>query len=242
MDTTLDEISEGIYRISTFVPDAGLSFNQILVAGDEPLLFHTGMRALFPLVSEAVGRVMPIERLRWISFGHVEADECGSMNQWLAAAPHSQVAFGGLGVMVSVNDLADRPPRVLDDGEVLDIGGRRLRYLATPHVPHGWEAGVLYEETTNTLLCGDLFTQMGDGPAVRDDSPMEATVAAEDAFHYSSLAPSTVSTVQRLAALEPTTLALMHGPAHRGDGGGWLRDLAAAYAERTASDESAVAV
>jgi flavorubredoxin len=242
MDTTLDEISEGIYRISTFVPDAGMSFNQILVTGEEPLLFHTGMRALFPLVTEAVGRVMPIERLRWIGFGHVEADECGSMNQWLAAAPHAQVAFGGLGAMVSVNDLADRPPRALDDGEVLDIGGRRLRYLATPHVPHGWEAGVLHEETTGTLLCGDLFTQMGDGPAIRDDSPMEATIAAEDAFHYSSLAPSTVATVQRLAALEPTTLALMHGPAHRGDGGGWLRDLATAYEERTASVAPAVAV
>jgi flavorubredoxin len=238
MDTTIDEISDGIYRVATFVPGADMSFNQVLVTGDEPLLFHTGMRALFPLVSEAVGRVLPVEQLRWISFGHVEADECGSMNEWLAAAPAAQVAFGGLGCMVSVNDLADRAPRSLDDGEVLDIGGKRLRYLATPHVPHGWDAGVLYEETTGTLLCGDLFTQMGDGPASSDDSPMDATIAAEDAFGYSCLAPSTVPTVRRLAALEPTTLALMHGPAHRGDGGGWLHDLAAAYAERSAASDA----
>jgi len=235
MNTTIDEISDGIYRVATFVPDAGIPFSQILVTGDEPFLFHTGMRALFPLVTEAIGRVMPVDELRWISFGHVEADECGSLNQWLDAAPHAQVAFGGLGCMVSVNDLADRAPRPLDDGEVLDIGGKRLRYLATPHVPHGWESGVFFEETTGTLLCGDLFTQLGDGPAASDDSPMEATVAAEDAFGYSSLAPTTVPTVQRLAALEPSTLALMHGPAHSGNAGAWLRDLAASYAERSSA-------
>jgi flavorubredoxin len=232
MNTTVDEISDGIHRIGTFVPEAGMFFNQILVTGEEPLLFHTGMRALFPLVSEAVGRVLPVDQLRWISFGHFEADECGSMNQWLAAAPRAEVTFGGLGCMVSVNDQADRPPKALDDGETLDIGGKRLRYLATPHVPHGWDAGLLYEETTDTLLCGDLFTQMGEGPAVSEDSPMEATMAAEEAFGYSCLGPSTVPTVERLAELEPTTLALMHGPTHRGDGGGWLRDLAASYAER----------
>ena len=235
MDTAIDEIADGIFRITTFVADAGLSFNQILVTGEEPFLFHTGMRALFPSVAEAVGRVVPVDQLRWISFGHVESDECGSMNQWLAAAPDAQVAFGGLGCIVSVNDLADRPPRPLDDGETIDIGGKRLRYLATPHVPHGWEAGVFHEETTNTLLCGDLFTQIGEGPAISEDSPMEATVVAEDAFGYSSLAPSTVATVEGLAALEPTTLALMHGPAHRGPGGDWLRELAGAYAERTAA-------
>jgi flavorubredoxin len=237
MNTTVDEISDGIYRIATFVPEASMSFNQILVTGDEPLLFHTGMRALFPLVSEAVGRVLPIETLRWISFGHVEADECGSMNQWLAAAPDARVAFGGIGCMVSVNDLADRTPRVLDDGESLDIGGKHLRYVATPHVPHGWEAGVLYEETTRTLLCGDLFTQMGDGPALSEGSPMDATIVAENAFGYSSLAPSTTPILLSLADLEPTTLALMHGPTHHGDGAGWLRDLAALYAERSATSD-----
>jgi len=233
MNTTIDEISDGIYRVATFVPDAGMSFNQFLVTGDEPLLFHTGMRALFPLVSEAVARVMPVDQLRWISFGHVEADECGSMNEWLAAAPSAQVVFGGLGCMVSVNDLADRPPVTLEDDETIDLGGRQLRYISTPHVPHGWEAGVFFEETTRTLLCGDLFTQMGDGPAVSTDSPMDAAAIAEDTFGYSTLAPNTVPTVQRLAALEPRALALMHGPTHHGDCGGWLRDLADAYALRS---------
>ena len=235
METTVDEISDGIFRLATFVPDAAMSFNQILVTGDEPLLFHTGMRALFPLTSEAVARVLPVDQLRWISFGHVEADECGAMNQWLATAPAAEVVFGALGCMVSVNDLADRPPRGLDDGETLDIGGKCLRYIATPHVPHGWEAGVFYEETTGTLLCGDLFTQLGDGPAVSSDSPMHAAIIAEDTFGYSCLAPMTVPTVKRLAELEPTSLALMHGPAHNGDCGSWLRDLAGSYADRTAA-------
>ncbi len=232
METTTTEIADDIYRLSTFVPDAGMTFNQILIKADEPLLFHTGMRALFPLVSEAANRVVPLSSLRWVSFGHFEADECGAMNQWLGAAPDAQVAFGGLGCMVSVDDQADRPPRPLGDDEVLDLGGKRVRYLATPHVPHGWDAGVLYEETTSTLLCGDLFTQVGDGPAVRTDSPMEPTIAAEDQFGYSCLAPSSAATVTRLAELAPTTLALMHGPAYSGDGGAWLSDLAADYERR----------
>lgn len=232
MDTTTTEIADGIFRISTFVPDAGMSFNQILIRADEPLLFHTGMRALFPLVSDAVNAVLPVSSLRWIGFGHVEADECGAINQWLDAAPDSQVAFGAIGCMVSVNDLADRPPHPLDDGDVIDLGGKRVRYLSTPHVPHGWEAGVFFEETTSTLLCGDLFTQVGDGPAVRTDSPMEPTIVAEDMFGYSSLAPSTAPTVDRLADLAPTTLALMHGPSYQGDAGPWLRDLAADYRRR----------
>ena len=232
MNTTTTEIADDIFRISTFGPDAGMSFNQILIKADEPLLFHTGMRALFPLVSDAVTRHLPLESLRWIGFGHVEADECGSLNQWLDAAPDAQATFGGLGCMVSVNDHADRPPHPLDNGDVIDLGGKRVRYLATPHVPHGWEAGVLFEETTSTLLCGDLFTQLGDGPTVRTESPMEATVVAEDMFGYSCLSPSTVPTVERLADLSPTTLALMHGPSHTGDGAQWLRELAADYRRR----------
>lgn len=232
MNTTTTEIAADIFRISTFVPDAGMSFNQILIKADEPLLFHTGMRALFPLVSDAVSRLLPLSSLRWISFGHVEADECGAINHWLDAALDAQVAFGGIGCMVSVNDLADRAPHPLDDGDVIDLGGKRVRYLATPHVPHGWEAGVLFEETTSTLLCGDLFTQLGDGPAVRTESPIEATIVAEDMFGYSSLSPSTAPTVERLADLAPTTLALMHGPTHTGDGEQWLHDLAADYRRR----------
>jgi flavorubredoxin len=226
MNTTIDEISDGIYRLATFNPDIGLSFNQILVDGDEPLLFHLGMRSLFPSVKDAVEQVLPLDRLRWLSFGHVEADECGAMNLWLEAAPNSQVTFGALGCMVSVNDLADRPPVTLEDGQVLDLGGKQLRYLATPHVPHGWDAGLLFEESTSTLLCGDLFTQTGDGPAIISDSPMDATIAAERQFGYTSGAPHTASTLESLAALEPTTLALMHGPTYEGPADVWLRELA----------------
>ena len=156
MQTNVDEISDGIYRITTFVPDAGMSFNQILVTGEEPLLFHTGMRALFPLVSEAVAGVLPLDQLRWISFGHVESDECGSMNQWLAAAPDAQVVCSALGCMVSVNDLADRPPRGLEDGETLDIGGKRLRFLASPHVPHGWGGGRLLRRDDRERCCAAI--------------------------------------------------------------------------------------
>ena len=232
MQTTIDEIAEDIYRIATFVPDANMSFNQILIVADEPFLFHTGMRALFPVASEALATVMPIEKLRWISFGHVEADECGSLNQWLSAAPAAEVTFGALGCMVSVGDLADKPPRPLEDGDSIDLGGKHLRYIATPHVPHGWESGVFYEETTSTLLCGDLFTQMGAGTAISEESPMERTVAAEDAFGYSCLGPNTVATVTRLAELDPSLLATMHGPACSGAGGRWLGDLADAYAAR----------
>ncbi len=226
METTIDEVGDRIYRIATYVPDANLSFNQMLVDAEEPMLFHLGMRALFPLVAEAVAKVRPVEELRWLGFGHVEADECGAMNQWLAAAPAATVAFGGLGCMVSVNDLADRAPRPLEDGEVLDLGGKRLRYLATPHVPHGWDAGVFFEEATSTLLCGDLFTQTGEQSATSTESPLEATMAAEAMFGYTCGAPGTTATLDRLADLEPATLALMHGPTHQGAAGGWLRELA----------------
>jgi flavorubredoxin len=226
MNTTIDEIGDQIYRISTFAPDPGLSFNQILVVADEPMLFHLGMRGLFPAVSEAVQSVLPLDRLRWLSFGHVEADECGAMNSWLDAAPNAEVTFGGIGCMVSVNDLSDRPPVPLEDQQVLDLGGKRMRYVATPHVPHGWEAGVFFEETTSTLLCGDLFTQLGDAPAISTDSPIDGALAADEMLGYSSGAPQTSAILDGLAALEPTTLALMHGSAHQGPGGDWLRRLA----------------
>jgi flavorubredoxin len=169
VETTVNEIADGIYRLSTWVPEvappSGFTFNQFLIMAEQPLLFHTGLRSMFPSVSEAVSRLVPVPQIRWITFGHVEADECGSMNQWLAAAPESEVAHGVVGCLVSLNDLADRPPRALADGEVLDLGGKRVRHIDTPHVPHGWEARVLFEETTGTLLCGDLFTHFGNGPA-----------------------------------------------------------------------------
>lgn len=232
----VDEIADGIFRISTLVPEVGpdgFTFNQFLVRGEEPLLFHTGGRGLFPLVAEAVATLTPVESLRWISFGHVESDECGSMNMWLAAAPSSEVAFGALGCMVSLNDLCDRPPRALGDGEVVDLGGKRVRQISTPHVPHGWEAQVLFEETTGTLLCGDLFTQTGVGPALTTDDILEPALAAEALFHQASLAPTTGATLRSLADLSPTTLAVMHGSSFSGDGGAALRDLADAYDKLT---------
>lgn len=235
METRTDEIADGIYRFSTFVPDAGIVFNQFLVDADEPLLFHTGMRGLFPLVSGAVGAVVPVERLRWISFGHYEADECGAMNEWLAVAPDAQVAHTALGVMVSVADQAVRAPRPLADGEVIDLGGKRIRHLSTPHVPHGWDAGVMYEETTGTLFAGDLFTALGDGPATGTDDIVGPAFAAEDVFGATSLTPLVAPTIRRLAELTPATIALMHGPAYTGDGAAALAELADGYAARLAA-------
>ncbi len=233
METRINEIADGIYRLSTFVPQvtpSGFTFNQFLVQGDEPLLFHCGMRGIFPLVSAAVAKIMPIERLRWISFGHVEADECGAMNQWLAAAPQAQVAHGRTACFVSLNDLADRAPRMLNDGEVLDLGGKRIRYIDTPHVPHCWEAGVVYEETTGTLLCGDLLTHVGDAPALTDKDIIGPAMAAEDMFHGTSIGPATAPTIRKLAALKPKTLAVMHGASFNGDCAGALNGLADYYA------------
>jgi flavorubredoxin len=232
MQPAVDEIADGIYRISTWIPDVspeGFTFNQFLLAADEPLLFHTGPRGMFPLVAEAVATVLPVESLRWITFGHVESDECGSMNMWLTAAPQSQVAHGALGCLVSLNDLCDRPPRPLDEGEVIDLGGKRVRQISTPHVPHGWEAQVLHEETTGTLLCGDLLTQVGSGPALTSDDLVEPALAAEGMFHATALAPHTAQTLRSLGDLEPTTLAVMHGSSYQGDGRQALYDLAGGY-------------
>jgi flavorubredoxin len=238
MDTRIDEIADGIYRFSTLIPDiappAGFTFNQFLVMGAEPLLFHCGMRGLFPSVSAAMAKVMPVDRLRWISFGHVEADECGAMNQWLAAAPRAEIAHGMTACMVSLNDLADRLPRTLQDGEVIDLGGKKIRYIDTPHVPHGWEAGVLYEETTKTLLCGDLFTHVGGSAALTESDIVAPAIAAEESFQASSLAPAMGRTLRRLGSLVPETLALMHGSSFRGDAGTALNNLAGYYDTRRA--------
>lgn len=234
MQTQTDEIADGIFRISTFIPEVtpdGFTFNQFLVRADEPLLFHTGMRALFPAVSAAVAALVSIEDLRWIAFGHVEADECGSMNQWLAAAPRAQVAHGELGVMTSIADLADRQPRALQDGETIDLGGKRVRHIDTPHVPHGWEARVLFEESTRTLLCGDLFTHTGDGPALTTDDIVAPARAAEQMFGATCLTPNTGPTIRVLAELAPATLAVMHGSSFNGDCRTALLDLAAFYDE-----------
>jgi flavorubredoxin len=232
METRIDEIAPDIFRLSTYVaevaPPAGFTFNQFLVRGEEPFLFHTGMRQVFPLVSGAVDKLIGLENLRWISFGHVEADESGAMNQFLAAAPAASVVHGPLACMVSLNDLADRPPVVAGD-EPLDIGGHSLRFIATPHVPHNWESGLWFDETTKTLLAGDLFTSLGDGPAIVETDLVEGALVAEEVFHATSMGPAVADTMRSLAKLAPTTIACMHGSSFRGDGGAQLLALADNY-------------
>jgi flavorubredoxin len=237
METKIFEIADGIYRLSTFVPDiappAGFTYNQFLILGDEPLMFHTGLRRMFATNLEALSRIIPASQLRWIAFGHFEADECGAMNEWLAVAPQAQIAHGRTGCMVSLNDMADRAPRALDDGETIEIGqGRRIRYIDTPHTPHGWDAGVIFEENTATLMCGDLFTQIGDAPALTQGDIVGPAIAGEDLFNYSSLSPGMGATLRRLATLSPRTLALMHGPSFEGDGAAALGALADDYDRR----------
>ena len=232
MFTAIDEIAPDIFRLSTHVPEVGpggLSFNQFLVRDEQPFLFHTGMRQLYPLVSEAVSKVIDLQTLRWISFGHVEADECGAMNLFLADAPQAEVIHGPTAIMVSLNDLADRPPQIAGQ-EALDLGTHRLRFIPTPHVPHGWESGLWIDETTNTLFTGDLFTHLGDVAPVVEDDIVAPALAAEDIFHSTSFSPNLLPTIEMLAGLEPTTLATMHGSSFRGDGGTQLRALAAGYA------------
>ena len=232
MQTQINEIADGVYRFSTCVPDAapgGFTFNQFLINGDDPLIFHTGPRGLFPLVSQSIARIIPLDRIRWITFGHVESDECGAMNEFLAVAPRAQVAHGALGCMVSLDDLCDRPPRRLAGGEVIDLGGKRVRHIDTPHVPHNWEARVLFEETTKTLLCGDLFTHTGDGPALTDGDIVGPALAAEQLFHATALTVATAATIRSLATLQPQLLALMHGSSTRAHCAEALEKLADAY-------------
>ena len=235
MDVRIDEIAPDTFRLSTFASDVGptgFTFNQFLVRDEQALLFHTGHRHLFPEVSEAIGNLMPLEQLRWITFGHIEADECGAMNELLAAAPQAQVAHGVLGVAVSLEDMADRPPVPLAGDQVLELGTHRLRHIDTPHVPHGWEARVLFDETTGVLFCGDLFTQLGDGPALASHDLLDAAAEAEDVFGATCLTPNTAPTIRSLADLEPTTLAMMHGSSFSGDGAAALTGLAEDYAGR----------
>ena len=239
MQTNVDQIADRIYRISTVIPEiapGGFTFNQFLVDAEEPLLYHTGMRGLFPLVREAVERVMPVDKLRWIAFSHVEADECGAVNEFLEVAPHAQVAHGALGVMLSLNDQLSRPPRGLEDGEVIDLGGasisRRVVEIATPHVPHNWESHMFFEQETETLFLGDLLTQVGDGPAITSDDILQAAIDAEDLFHQTSLGPAVPAVYRRLADLNPKRLAIMHGSSYEGDAATLLRRMADVYEER----------
>lgn len=233
--TNVHEIADGIYRINTpiVMPDApgGFSFNQFLIVDEAPLLFHTGPRKLFPLVREAVASIMPVERLRFVGFSHVEADECGSLNDWLAAAPQAMPLCGAVAAMVSINDMADRPPRALADGEILSLGTHAVRWYDTPHLPHAWECGYLMEERTRTFLCGDLFTQGGaEHPATTESDILGPSEAFRKTMDYYAHARDTRAMLDRLASVEPTTLACMHGSTWKGDGAKLLRGLAESLA------------
>jgi flavorubredoxin len=239
MTARVDQIADRIYRISTYVPDvgpSGFTFNQFLVDAEEPLLYHTGMRQLFPSVREAIEQVMPVDHLRWIAFSHLEADECGAVDEFLDVAPHAQVAHGSLGVMLSLQDQLPRTPKALEDGEVLDIGGaslsRRVLEVATPHVPHNWESHMFFEQETGTLFLGDLLTQLGDGPAITSGDILEAAITAEDVFHQTSLGPAVPETYRRIADLNPQRLAIMHGSSFDGDCAALLRAMADVYEDR----------
>jgi flavorubredoxin len=223
LSTRVDEIANGIYRISTAFPPGpkmppGFTFNQFLIVDDEPLLFHTGMRKIFSFVRDAVARVMPVDQLRWIAFGHHESDESGALLEWLDAAPNASPLGGKMTAMYSLDDSSDREPRVLADGEAIAIGSKRVQWLDTPHVPHGWDAGLLFEQTTRTLFCGDLFSQAGaeHAPTTESDivGPAEQLRAM---FDYYSNPTRAATTIERLASHEPALLAAMHGSAYRGD-------------------------
>jgi flavorubredoxin len=228
--TNVHEVADGIYRINTPVViegAGGFSFNQYLIKDDEPLLFHTGPRKMFPLVHEAVGSVLPVDSLRYIGFSHVEADECGSLNEWLAVAPQSLPLCGTVAAMVSIGDLADRAPRALADGEQLPLGKHCVRWLDAPHLPHAWECGFLMEERTSTLLCGDLFTQGGVNlPPVTESDILGPSEALRHELDYFSHTKYARVMLEKLASTNPETLACMHGSAWRGDGAKLLRALA----------------
>jgi flavorubredoxin len=238
METRVDEIAPNVYRFSTFGEQAGIVFNQFLIDAGEPLLFHAGQKWLFPNLHEAMARVMDPARLRWIAFGHYEADECGARNDGLRVAPDATIAHGTIGVRTSINDQADRPPKALEDGDTFDLGGKRVRYISTPHVPHGWDAGLIFEETTGTLFTSDLFTRHGDAGVWTESDVVGPALTTEDHGHATALTAATAPTIRRLAELPVQTLAVMHGPVFRGDAVKALTDLADAYAERFA--ESAV--
>jgi flavorubredoxin len=229
--TRVDEISDGIFRISTpvasIVAGGGITYNQYLLVDDEPLLFHTGKRRMFPQVQEAVARILPLERLRWISFSHFEADECGALNQFLAVAPHALPLCGRLLAMLSVNDIADREARILGDGEILQTGRFRMQWLDTPNLPHGWEAGLIMEHATRTLLCSDLFADGGtDHPPLFEGDIFGPSEAFRRKLDFYVHTRETREILGRLASLKPTTLARMHGSAWNGDGARLLLALA----------------
>jgi flavorubredoxin len=236
METKVDEIADKIYRFSTLIPGvagpAGLTFNQFLIDADEPLLFHTGQRPLFAAISAAAARIIDLAKLRWITFSHVESDECGALNEWLAIAPKATAAHGRVGCNIWLNDMADRPPRALANGEVLDLGGKKVHRIDTPHLPHCWDAGLIYEETTGTLFTSDVFTHPGEVPALTENDIVGPALALEKVLPFTAVSPETVSTLRKLAALSPRKLALMHGSSFSGKGQVPLEALASHYEEK----------
>ncbi|QAU33714.1 MBL fold metallo-hydrolase [Janthinobacterium sp. 17J80-10] len=233
--TNVHEIADGIYRINTGLAQipGGFSFNQYLVLDDQPLLFHTGPRKMFPLVREAVESVMPISRLQFVALSHFEADECGSLNEWLAAAPQSIPLCGRIAALVSVNDVADRPARAMADGEEISLGKHALKWLDAPHLPHGWETGYLMDTTTRTMFCGDLFTQGGTGEvALTEGDILEPSEAFRKNMDYFSYSTHAGALLDNLARESPTTLACMHGSAWRGNGADLLLALGGRLAEQ----------
>jgi flavorubredoxin len=228
--TSVDEVAAGIYRISTplDVIPGGFTFNSYLVTDDEPLLFHTGYRKIAPITLEAIRKVMPAEKLRWIGGSHFEGDEFGALNDLLTAAPGATPFGAEIGVLTSLNDFAVRPARAFKDGEEFSTGSRRMRWLYTPHVPHGWDCGILFDASTKTLLCGDLFTQPGANlPPVTESEVLTTSEGMREMMDYYAHATSTSAILERLAGLSPSMLACQHGSAYRGDGAALLRELAA---------------
>ncbi len=244
MKANVTEIAADVYRISTFHPEYGIQFNQFLIKDDEPFIMHTGFKKMFPITLEGVASLIDPKKLRWIGFSHFESDECGALNDFLAVAPNAQAVCSVVGAMAMVNDFADRAPRPLNDNEVLEIGPHRLRFLATPHVPHAWDAGLFFEETDRTFLCSDLFFHPSDPEPLIESDVVDRARAAIIGGLSSPLAkdmpytPYTDSTLQRLAALEPQTLALMHGSSYRGDGRKAILELADVIRETLSAPDS----
>jgi flavorubredoxin len=243
MESNVIEIAPDVYRISTFNPDFGIQFNQFLIKDDEPFIMHTGLKKMFPITLEAVATLIDPAKLRWIGFSHFESDECGALNEWLNVAPNAQAVCSFVGAMVTVNDFADRPARALADDEVLEIGSHRLKFLATPHFPHGWDAGLFFEESDKTLLCSDLFFHPGNPePLTETDVVGRARAAISEGLlgplaHDMPFTPYTDATLRRLADLEPRTLALMHGSTFHGDGRTAISDLAGVIQEKLGGAE-----
>ena len=239
METRITEIADGIYRLSTLVPEvnppAGFTFNEFLIRAEQPMLFHLGHKKMFPQIAAAVAKILPVESLRVIAYSHVEADESGGLNEWLEAAPNATVAHTPVGCAIWLGDAALRPPCKVADDEVIDLGGKRVRFLATPHLPHGWDAQLLFEETTGTLFCSDILGHPGDGPAITEDDIVGKAIEGESRSRSLSLTPNTAPQLRRLAALNPKRMALMHGSSYAGDAPAALGRLADHFANQLAA-------